>query len=58
MNSLILTLLAIFLTFSSTRSWSQNQNGFTHPGLLHSREDLNRMKEAFENKKEPVKTEN
>jgi len=56
MNSLILTLLAIFLTFSSTRSWSQNQNGFTHPGLLHSREDLNRMKEAFENKKEPIFT--
>ena len=56
MNSLILTLLAVFLTLSSTRSWSQNQNGFTHPGLLHSREDLNRMKEAFENKKEPIFT--
>ena len=31
-----------------------NAQDFTHPGILHSKEDLQRMKEAVANKQEPT----
>jgi hypothetical protein len=40
-------LLICFVTFAKAQS-------FVHPGLLHSREDLERMKEGVANKEEPI----
>jgi hypothetical protein len=31
-----------------------NAQSFVHPGILHSREDLDRMKRAVANKEEPI----
>jgi len=45
-------LFLLVLTFSG---WMDgNAQSFVHPGLLHSAEDLKRMKEAIVNKQEPI----
>lgn len=45
----LLFLLALF-----TLSQEVNGQSFIHPGILHSREDLARMKAAIQTRKEPV----
>ena len=44
---LTILFLICFMTFAKAQS-------FVHPGLLHSREDLERMKEGVANKEEPI----
>lgn len=48
MNRLTLILTALILTTSSS------QAEFVHPGLLHTREDISRMRVAVTNKQKPI----
>ncbi len=54
MNSFLSPIIAISLLLISTNSWSNDDNGFNHPGLFHSQNDLDRMREAVEAKEEPI----
>ena len=56
MNSFLSPIIAISLLLISTNSWSNDDNGFNHPGLFHSQNDLDRMREAVEAKEEPITT--
>jgi len=47
-------IIAISLILISTKSWSNDGNGFNHPGLFHSQNDLDRMREAVKAKEEPI----
>ena len=47
-------IIAISIILISTKSWSNDGNGFNHPGLFHSQNDLNRMREAVKAKEEPI----
>jgi hypothetical protein len=44
-------LTSLFVLAATALATAQ---GFVHPGLLHSREDLDRMKRAIADKKEPI----
>ena len=46
--------IAISIILISTKSWSNDGNGFNHPGLFHSQNDLDRMREAVKAKEEPI----
>lgn len=52
-RSFILVLRAAILAAVVATSWA-TEFAFTHPGLLHSREDLDRMKAAVAAKQEPI----
>ena len=47
-------IIAISIILISTKSWSNDGNGFNHPGLFHSQNDLDRMREAVKAKEEPI----
>ena len=46
MKPFLFLIIAIPLILISTKSWSNDGNGFNHPGLFHSQNDLDRMREA------------
>ena len=49
-SRIYITLFVFFIGFVQFA----NSQTFVHPGLLHSREDLERMKKAVANKEEPI----
>lgn len=49
LNIRVCTCVLILLSFTDAKAQS-----FVHPGILHSREDLERMKAAVANKEEPI----
>ena len=54
MKPFLFLIIAIPLILISTKSWSNDGNGFNHPGLFHSQNDLDRMREAVKAKEEPI----
>ena len=54
MKPFLSLIIAISLILISTKSWSNDGNGFNHPGLFHSQNDLDRMREAVKAKEEPI----
>ena len=54
MKPFLSLIIAISIILISTKSRSNDGNGFNHPGLFHSQNDLDRMREAVKAKEEPI----